>query len=119
MYAAAGKKGDSESYKLFFSLMESIQSALRHGVLYDSLPEFFSSEYEKKFSKTYFEIQDKLKECKEHLGTPYYECSRILDDFQFQQMRLFAEANKPHVWAPKEGDTAEDAPWVDYVPGLE
>jgi len=120
VYAAAGKRGESESYKLFFSLMESIQNALRHGVLYDSLPEIFSLEYEKKFSKAYFEIQDKLEECKKHLGTPHYGYSRILEDFQFRQMRLFAEANKLHVWAPKEGDPAEDEPpWADYVPGLE
>ena len=54
VYAAARKKGDSDSYELFFSLMESIQASLRHGLLYDSLGEFFGSgedaHYERKFS---------------------------------------------------------------------
>ena len=120
VYDAVQKKGDSKSYELFFSLMEPIQKGFHNGMLYTSpwdLPDF-KEEYERQFSESYHEIQGKLEECSKHLGTPHYKYKRILNEFDFLLQRLVGEVRKRHVWAPKEGDTADEPPWVDYVPGL-
>ena len=109
VYNQVKEKNDSESYKLFLSVMGEIEKCMDY--------EFFNffNVPGKEFVQRFNSMKAKFDECSEAFGTPSYELEELSSEgYQFLVRRLLQEVQK--TWHPKDGED-DTSPSREWVPG--